>query len=128
MRRGKSKRGQKNIKQLTTEEVTTQDEQMEQLEMEDGGRVLTSKDITPETGGDILREIVKVSKELGSFKKEIQESFSGLKEEIGKKLTDELTTFKQELNQKLTVCVATLQTRPLLRQRSALRRWRTVAW
>ena len=108
MRRGKSKRGQKNIKQLTSKQVTTPKEKIEQLNTEDGGCLLSSKYIALETGVDILREIVKVSKELGSFKKEIQESFSELKVEFGQKLTDKLTMFKQELNQKLTECAAAL--------------------
>ncbi|XP_063322623.1 uncharacterized protein LOC134620391 [Pelmatolapia mariae] len=111
MKKGKSKRGQKNTNQSKIEEAKIQ-KRMEPHDKEDGGCLLSShQSALPESGGDgvILREITKVSKELGSFKDKVQESLLGLTEDIGKKLADELAAFKQELNQKLLECAATQQ-------------------
>lgn len=111
MKKGKSKRGQKNTNQSKTEEAKIQ-KRMEPHDKEDGGCLLPSHESAlPELGGDsiILREIAKVSKELGSFKDKVQESLLGLTEDTGNKLADELAAFKQELNQKLLECVATQQ-------------------
>lgn len=110
MKKGKSKRGQKNTNQSKTEEAKIQ-KRMEPHDKEDGGCLLPSHESAlPESGDSIiLREIAKVSKELGSFKDKVQESLLGLMEDIGKKLADELAAFKQELNQKLLECVATQQ-------------------
>lgn len=111
MKKGKSKRGQKNTNQSKTEEAKIQ-KRMEPHDKEDGGCLLPSHESAlPESEGDsiILREIAKVSKELGSFKDKVQESLLGFTEDIGKKLADELAAFKQELNQKLLECAATQQ-------------------
>lgn len=110
MKKGKSKTGQKNTNQSKTEEAKIQ-KRMEPHDKEDGGCLLPSHESAlPESGDSIiLREIAKVSKELGSFKDKVQESLLGLTEDVGKKLADELAAFKQELNQKLLECVATQQ-------------------